>query len=132
MTGLDTTLGSPGFDLSWPGTLLYSPQLALQGHMLTQFALSLRVAQNRQAFLDNECAYMQAWGISSSDQDAVLRRDWTALLQSGGHLQAILKIAATVGQGLWHVGAHHVGTTVETLQAACPRQLSGVPGQETL
>lgn len=132
MTESVPTLTSPNFDLSWPGTLLYSPQLALQGHVLTQFALSLRVARNREAFLDDECAYMQTWGISSIDQSAVQRRDWTALLQAGGHLQAILKIAATVGQGLWHIGAHHVGTDVATLQAVCPRRLNGVPDQEKL
>ena len=48
----------------------------------------------------------------------VRARDWTALIKAGGHLQAVLKIAATVGQNLWHVGAHNAGVPVEEMLAA--------------
>ncbi len=48
------------------------------------------------------------------------------MLRSGGHLQAILKLAATVGQNLYHIGAHNCGLDVDALQAACPRRVSGL------
>jgi protocatechuate 4,5-dioxygenase alpha chain len=122
-------LPPPGLDLAWPATLLYDPALALRGHRLTQCALSLRQPEHRASFLADEAGYLRDWGLPSEQVDAVLRRDWTALLRAGGHLQAILKIAATVGQGLWHIGAHHVGTDVATLQAACPRCIGELPGE---
>ena len=118
---------TPGFDLEWPGTLVYSSSLALKGHALNTFALSLRSPINRECFLADEGAYLERYNLAVAHKTAVLQRDWTALLQAGGHLQAILKIAATVGQGLWHIGAHHAGVDVATLQQACPRHVNGLP-----
>ena len=124
---LSQSLGDPTFDLDWPGTLVYSSELALRGHTLNRFALSLRSPACRQAFLADEKYYMQSCGLSPLEQTMVADRDWTGLLQAGGHLQAILKIAATVGQHLWHIGAHHAGTDAETMRAACPRRVSRLP-----
>ena len=59
--------------------------------------------------------------------DLIERRDWTGLMQAGGHLQAILKIAATVGESLWHIGAHCAGMSVEQMKSACPRRRDGLP-----
>jgi|HubBroStandDraft_2_1064218.scaffolds.fasta_scaffold62272_2 protocatechuate 4,5-dioxygenase alpha chain len=120
-------LGNPGFDLDWPGTLVYTSELALRGHTLNRFALSLRSPACRKIFLAEEKSYMQSCGLSSQEQAMVADRDWTGLLQAGGHLQAILKIAATVGQHLWHIGAHNAGTDADTLRAACPRRVSRLP-----
>jgi protocatechuate 4,5-dioxygenase alpha chain len=124
---LPRNLATPAFDLEWPGTLVYSSELALRGHKLNRFALSLRSPACRQAFLADEKSYVQDCGLSSKEQAMVLDRDWTGLLRAGGHLQAILKIAATVGQNLWHIGAHNAGTDAETLRAACPRRVSRLP-----
>jgi protocatechuate 4,5-dioxygenase alpha chain len=121
------SLADPSFDLEWPGTLIYSSALALLGHQLNRFALSLRSFACRQVFLAEETRYMQSYGLSLQEQAMVVDRDWTGLLRAGGHLQAILKIAATVGQHLWHIGAHHAGTDADTLRAACPRRVSRLP-----
>ncbi len=118
---------TPEFNLDWPGTLLFSSHLALKGHKLNKFALSLRIQANRQVYLRDEVAYMKAYGISEGDIALVLERDWSRLLLSGGHLQAISKIAAAVGQNLWHIGAHNAGVDVEVLKASCPRRVSGLP-----
>ena len=124
---LPRSLGNPTFDLDWPGTLVYSSELALRGHTLNRFALSLRSPACRQTFLADEKHYMSSCGLSPQEQTMVVDRDWTALLQAGGHLQAILKIAATVGQHLWHIGAHNAGTDADTMRAACPRRVSRLP-----
>ena len=124
---LPRSLGNPTFDLDWPGTLVYSSELALQGHRLNRFALSLRSPACRQTFLADEKSYMQSYGLSPQEQALVVDRDWTGLLRAGGHLQAILKIAATVGQHLWHIGAHNAGTDADTMRAACPRRVSRLP-----
>jgi protocatechuate 4,5-dioxygenase alpha chain len=117
----------PPCNLEAPGSLAFTAQLAFQGHRLNKFALSLRSPANRVAFLGDEDGYMVRWGLTAIEREAVTRRDWSALWQSGGHLQAILKIAATVGQGLWHIGAHHANVDVATLQAVCPRSIDILP-----
>ena len=58
----------------------------------------------------------------------MLARDWTGLLKAGGHLHAMLKLAATLGEDLWSIGAHNAGCTREELIAATPRRVSGLPG----
>jgi protocatechuate 4,5-dioxygenase alpha chain len=120
-------VGVPAFDLEWPGTLVFTSSLALKGHALNGFALRLRSPACRQAFLADEAAYVEGCGLSAHEQALVLGRDWTGLLLAGGHLQAILKVAATVGQHLWHIGAHNAGIDAAALQAACPRRVCGLP-----
>ena len=121
---------SMALTLDPPGTYVYTAEMALKGHRLTAFGLSLRQVNNRAAFLADEVGYMGRHGLSETDIAHVLARDWTALIAAGGHLQAMLKVAATVGQNLWHIGAHNAGMTVEELMAICPRRISAIPGEE--
>ncbi len=97
------------------------------GERINRFALSLKIPANRAAFLADAHAYVSSFSLTPVEADLVARRDWTGLMQAGGHLQAILKIAATVGESLWHIGAHCTEMTVEQIQAVCPRHLGGLP-----
>jgi len=115
------------FDLDAPGTFVYSGPMSTAGYRLNRFALSLRSEANRAAFLADEPAYLAGFGLTEAEVALVRARDWTGLLQAGGHLQAVLKLAATVGQNLWHIGAHNAGVAVEDLMAACPRHVDGLP-----
>ncbi|MFD0744746.1 hypothetical protein ACFQ1L_25205 [Phytohabitans flavus] len=90
----------------------------------------MRKPDNRAAFLADEAAYMRAADLSDDEIDLVRQRDWTGLMRAGGHLQSVLKLAATVGQDLWHVGAHNAGCTKDELVAACPRRVTGLPGSD--
>lgn len=110
-----------------PGTYLYTAERALEGHRLTRFGLSLRRPENRAAFLADETAYMRGFDLSDEEIGWVLARDWTALIRAGGHLQSMLKVAATLGQNLWHIGAHNAGMTTQELQAICPRRIDETP-----
>jgi protocatechuate 4,5-dioxygenase, alpha chain len=122
-----TPMPPPKFNLDAPGTIAFTAELAWQGRALNTFSLSLRSPANRRQFLDDERAYMNSFALDASVQSAVLARDWTALLHAGGHLQAVLKLAATVGEGPWHIGAHNAGVDVATLQAAVPRHVTALP-----
>ena len=110
-----------------PHTYLYSGPMSSAGERLNRFALSLKISANRTAFLADAQAYVSTYSLTPLEADLVARRDWTGLMQAGGHLQAILKIAATVGESLWHIGAHCAGMSVEQMQSACPRRLGGLP-----
>jgi len=118
------------FNLSEPGTFVFSGLDSTRGFALNRFALSLKQAENRRAFLADELAYMAGFGLTADQIDHVRGRDWTGLLRSGGHLQAILKLAATVGQSLWDIGAHNAGIATEAMLRLCPRRVSRLPGDE--
>lgn len=114
------------FTLDAPGTYVFTGPQSTLGHRLNRFALSLKQPENRAAFLADEDAYVARHGLTEAEAALVRARDWTGLLRAGGHLQAILKLAATTGQGLWHIGAHNAGVDVPTLMQACPRRVSHV------
>jgi len=113
--------------LNAPHTYLYTGAMSSAGERLNRFALSLKNPANRTAFLAEPAAYVSSYSLTPAEVDLITRRDWTGLMQAGGHLQAILKIAATVGESLWHIGAHCAGMSVEQMQSACPRRLDGLP-----
>jgi protocatechuate 4,5-dioxygenase, alpha chain len=120
-------LGVPGFDLDEPGTIEFTAERALRGRELNRFALSLRSPGNRAGFLAGERAYLQRFRLAEEEIGLVLGRDWTGLMRAGGHLHALLKLAAAVGEDLWSIGAHNAGCTREELLAGTPRRVSGLP-----
>ncbi len=120
-------LASPGFDLEPPGTYLYTGPASTQGYRLNRFCLSLRSPENRRAFLGEEAAYVARFELTPQEAALVAARDWTGLLTAGGHLQAVLKLAATLGLNLYHVGGHNLGIDAEAMEAACPRRVEGLP-----
>jgi protocatechuate 4,5-dioxygenase alpha chain len=117
----------PGRSLEPPDTFLYTGPMSTAGRNINRFSLSLKVPDNRTAFLADPDAYMLRYELTPTQQTMVRARDWTALIKAGGHVQAVLKIAATVGENLWHVGAHNAGVPVEEMQASCPRRVGGLP-----
>ena len=119
-------LPPPSFDLDAPGTYLYTGEASSRGYTLNRFALSLRQPASRAAFLLDETAYMKRFALSPGVSALVVARDWTGLLREGGHLQAILKVAATLGQNLYDIGAHNTGIDRDTLYANCPRRVEGL------
>jgi len=125
-----SNLPPPGFSLDAPGSYVYSGTASSRGYRLNRFCLSLKQPLNRTAFLADEEAYVAQYGLSEEERALVKARDWTGLLEAGGHLQAILKLAATLGLNLYHIGAHNVGTDFDSMYAACPRKVGGLPGED--
>jgi len=71
---------------------------------------------------------MGRFSLSAAERGLVEARDWTGLLRAGGQLHAILKLAATVGETLYHIGAHNCGIDVASMRSACPRRVAGLGG----
>lgn len=121
------TLPTPDTTLDSPGTILFSAERALSGSALNRFALSLRWPANRANFLAAPDAYQDIYALSADEKAMVARRDWTGLLLAGGHLQALLKLAVTLSDNLWHIGAHTVGCSRDELFDAGARSISALP-----
>ena len=117
----------PTRSLEPPDSFVYTGPMSTAGRNLNRFSLSLKIPDNRKAFLADPAGYMRGYDLTGAQQAMVQARDWTGLIRAGGHLQAILKVAVTVGENLWHVGAHNAGVPVEELLAACPRRVGGLP-----
>lgn len=80
-----------------PGTRVFTAKRARQGYHLNQFAMSLMKAENRELFRANEKSYLADWKLSDGARQAVLARDYNALLDLGGNIYFLSKIFSTDG-----------------------------------
>lgn len=80
-----------------PGTRVFTAARARQGYHLNQFAMSLMNAENRDRFRADEAAYLADWKLSEEAREAVLARDYNALLECGGNIYFLSKIFSTDG-----------------------------------
>ena len=78
-----------------PGTRVFTAQRARKGYWLNQFAMSLMKEENRQRFLADERAYLDEWDITEAAKQAVLARDYNAMLDEGGNIYFLSKLFST-------------------------------------
>lgn len=80
-----------------PGTRVYTAARARKGYHINQFAMSLMKAENRERFKADERAYLDEWPISDEAKEALLNRDYNALLDMGGNVYFLSKLFSTDG-----------------------------------
>ena len=102
------------------GTVVFTGARSHRGYRINKLAMSLTDPANRDAFRADERAYMAKFGLSEAEMDLVARRDWNGLVEAGGSIYVLLKIAATVGQNLLQIGAQMRGETLEHFMATRP------------
>jgi protocatechuate 4,5-dioxygenase alpha chain len=92
---------------------VFGGDLARRGYALNKMCFSLNEERNRLAFLADEAAYMDRFELSDEQRDAVRRRDVLGMLEAGGNIYYLAKLAGTLGLGVQDLGALQTGTTVE-------------------
>lgn len=80
-----------------PGTRVFTAARARKGYHLNQFAMSLMKAENRDRFKADERAYLDEWAISEEAKQAILARDYNALIDLGGNVYFLSKLFSTDG-----------------------------------
>jgi len=99
------------------GTLVFTGEMSRAGYRLNRMAMSLTDAGNRASFVADETGYMSGMGLSDVEIDLVRRRDWKGMIEAGGSIYLLIKIAGAIGQSLPQVGAHTAGMTLEQFMA---------------
>jgi protocatechuate 4,5-dioxygenase alpha chain len=100
-----------------PGTYVFTGDRAIEGRHLNRFCMSLMSAANRARFKADERAYVNEWPMSEAQKQAVLKRDFQALLELGGNIFFVLKIAAVDGRTTQSVAASLAGQSAEEFAA---------------
>jgi protocatechuate 4,5-dioxygenase alpha chain len=100
-----------------PGTYVFTGERAIEGRHLNRFCMSLMSAVNRARFTADERAYLDEWQMTESQKLAVLNRDFKALLEQGGNIFFVLKIAAVDGRPTQSVAASFAGQSSEEYAA---------------
>ena len=99
------------------GTLLLTGERSSKGYRLNRMAMSLTDAANRAAFVSDETGYAERMGLSDAEIDMIRRRDWKAMIEAGGSIYLLIKIAGALGVGLYDVGAQTAGMSLEQFMA---------------
>ncbi|PLY05670.1 MAG: protocatechuate 3,4-dioxygenase [Arcobacter sp.] len=89
-----------------PGTIVFDLQTCIKGYELNKFCDTLNTEEARQAFLDDEEEYMSRFPkLTEEMKDGVRRKDLNYLLDLGGNIYYLWKIAATLGIHMQQAGA---------------------------
>ena len=100
-----------------PGTVIFDSVEAQKGYALNRMCYSFNQAENRAAFLENEDAYCAKFGLSPEQREAVRRRDVLAMIEAGGNVYYLAKLAGIFGLDVQDIGAQQTGVTREAFKA---------------
>lgn len=99
------------------GTVLFDGRLARKGYALNRMCYSFNSAGNRDAFLRDEGAYCELYGLSAEQRAAIRGRDVLALLAAGGNAYYLAKFAGIFGLDMQDIGAQQTGMTKDQFKA---------------
>ena len=114
-----------------PGTLVFDGARLRQGYALNKFLSSLLEPANRSMFKADQAAYLTRFNLTPDQREAVLRRDWTLMLELGGNIFCMTKLAIIDGVPFQHVNAIMCGMSDEdyiSMMNAGGRSMDGIRG----
>ena len=113
---MGTGAGAGRLDL--PGTPIFDGDTSRRGLRMNKLFMSLRDAGNRERFLADEAAYCREFGVTAEQETAVLDRDWQAMIDLGGSIFYVYKLALMDGRSMQYLGGVFTGMTEEEFVAA--------------
>ena len=96
-----------------PGTHIFDAAAARKGYALNKMCYSFNDARNRAAFVADEDAYCERYGLTPAQKRAVKERSVLGLIAQGGNVYYLAKLAGILGLNVQDLGAQQTGTTVQ-------------------
>lgn len=105
----------PGFDyhIDIPGTTLFDGAMAMKGYALNKMCYSFNRKQYRDAFVADEEAYMAKFDLTEEQKQSVRERNILAMIDAGGNIYYLAKLAGIFKLGVQDVGGLQTGRTTE-------------------
>ena len=100
-----------------PGTTIFDAEQAQKGFALNRMCFSFNDAENRAAFLRDEDGYCDKFGLTSEQRRAVRHRNVREMLEAGGNVYYLAKLAGIFGLNVQDIGAQQTGMTVDAFKA---------------
>ncbi len=100
-----------------PGTPIFGGRAAQQGYALNRMCYSFNDAANREAFRQDEEGYCAKFGLTPQQREAVRRRDVLAMLEAGGNIYYLAKLAGIFRLNVQDIGAQQTGMSLEEFKA---------------
>lgn len=99
-----------------PGTHLFDGAAAQKGYALNAMCFSFNHAENRDAFLRDEEAYLDRFNLTQEQRAAVAARNVLQMIAAGGNIYYLAKLAGIFGLNVQDVGAQQTGMSVEAFK----------------
>ena len=101
-----------------PGAPIFDSDAARHGYALNKMCYSFNSKANRDAFVRDERAYCQQFGLNQEQTRAILERDVLSLIRAGGGVYFLGKLVGGVlGLDMQDIGALQTGLTKEAFKA---------------
>lgn len=100
-----------------PGTPIFDGDRAQKGYALNRMCFSFNEAANRAAFLKDEDAYCAKYGLTPQQREAVRQRNVLKLIEAGGNVYYLAKLAGIFGLNVQDIGAQQTGMSVDAFKA---------------
>jgi protocatechuate 4,5-dioxygenase, alpha chain len=100
-----------------PGTYVFNGRRSVAGYPLNRMCMSFNSAENRAAFVRDPEAYCETYGLSEEQRQALRDRDVLRLVQLGGNIYYLAKLAGIFGLNVQDVGAQQTGMTLDEFKA---------------
>ncbi len=100
------------------GTEPFDGDLAMRGYALNAMCYSFNLKENRDAFAADEEGYMAQYGLSEEQKVAVRNRDVLGMLDAGGNVYYLAKLAGILGLNVQDLGALQTGQSLDDFKAA--------------
>jgi protocatechuate 4,5-dioxygenase, alpha chain len=99
-----------------PGTTIFDGDAAQKGYALNRMCFSFNDADNRAAFLQDEDAYCAKFNLTPRQRAAVKNRNVLAMIEAGGNVYYLAKLAGIFGLNVQDIGAQQTGMSVEAFK----------------
>lgn len=96
-----------------PGTVIFTGEQCRRGASFNKFCMTLNKAENRAQFKQDEVRYLDQFALSPDEKNALQARDYNRLLELGGNIYCLGKIAAVDGETFQKLGARMSGVSEE-------------------
>jgi protocatechuate 4,5-dioxygenase alpha chain len=100
-----------------PGTVVFTGEQCRRGAAINKFCMTLNKAENRAQFKHDEARYLDRFTLSPEERAALQARDYNRLLELGGNIYFLGKIAAADGESFQKLGARMSGVTEEEFRS---------------
>ncbi|MDX1403673.1 MAG: protocatechuate 4,5-dioxygenase subunit alpha [Woeseiaceae bacterium] len=100
-----------------PGTTIFDGRMAQKGYALNKMCYSFNEAACREAFLEDEQAYCDKFGLTAEQKAAIKSRNVLELIAAGGNIYYLAKFAGIFGLDVQDVGAQQTGMSVDDFKA---------------
>jgi protocatechuate 4,5-dioxygenase alpha chain len=100
-----------------PGTTLFDAEQAQKGYALNRMCFSFNSPENRAAFRQDEEAYCRKYGLTDAQRGAVKSRSVLKMIEAGGNVYYLAKLAGIFGLNVQDIGAQQTGMSVDAFKA---------------